>query len=102
MLRTDIGENDAALLCTTDSDGCCNGTGIDGDSIVGRAGEFYFPNGTQVPISNDDLNRTYYRNRINGAIRLNRRHSGTITGRFHCEIPDVTGTKVNLFINIGK
>ena len=102
MLRTDIGEEDAALLCTTDSDSCCNGTGRLGYITIGRAGEFYFPDGTQVPISYNSLARNYYRNRIPGAIRLNRRSNGTITGRFRCEIPDASGTMVNLFINIGK
>ena len=95
MLRDDIGEGDAALQCTTDRAGCCNGTG--------RAGEFYFPDGTIVPISGGiDLTRTYYRNRGSGVIRLNRRPNGTITGWFRCEIPDASGTLVNLFINIGK
>ena len=94
VLRTDIGEGDAALWCTTDRVGCCT----DG----GRAGEFYFPDGTLVPISNNDLTRTYYRNRImSGGIRLNRRSNGVITGQFRCEIPDAGGTVVNLFINIG-
>ena len=94
MLRTDIGESDASLMCTTDSDVCC--------VYESRAGEFYFPDGTQVPVSDNNLTRTYYRNRISGAIRLNRRSNGTITGQFRCEIPDATGTMVNLFINIGK
>ena len=94
VLRIDIGEIDAALQCTTDRVGCCTGKV--------RAGEFYFPDGTQVPNSNSkDLTRTYYRNRISGAIRLNRRPTGTITGQFRCEIPDASGTLVNLIINVG-
>ena len=97
VLRTDIGEGDAALQCTTDRAGCCNGTEFN-TTITGRAGEFYFPDGTQVPISGNDLTRTYYRNRFFGGIRLNRRPKGTVTGQFHCEIPDASGTLVNLFI----
>ena len=96
MRRTDIGEWDAALLCTTDSTTCCSN--LNGET---RVGEFYFPNGDQVPISNYDLSRTYYRNRDSGFIRLNRRSNGTLTGIFRCEIPDASGTLVNLFINIG-
>ena len=46
VLRTDIGEGDAALQCTTDRDGCCSG--------YERAGDFYFPNGEQVPILGND------------------------------------------------
>ena len=96
VLRTDIGENDAALLCTTDRDDCCHRD--DGQA----AGEFYFPDGTLVPVSGDYLTRTYYRNRISGAIRLNRRNNGVLTGQFRCEIPDASGILMNLFINIGK
>ena len=94
VLRDDIEEGDDALLCTTDKEGCCSG--------AGKAGEFYFPDGTLVLRSDNDPTRTYYRSRIPGAIRLNRRHNGTITGWFRCEMPDASGTLVNLSINIGK
>ena len=93
MLRTDIGEGDDALQCTTDSTLCCVG--------AGRAGEFYFPDGIQVPVSGNDLSRPYYRSRGSQLIHLNRRSSGTVTGQFRCEIPDASGTLVNLSINIG-
>ena len=96
VLRTDIGEGEAALRCTTDRVGCCTGDG--------KAGEFYFPNGTLVPILGADPiphSRTYYRNRGTGFIRLNRRQISTETGQFRCEIPDAIRTNVTLFINIG-
>ena len=93
MLRTDIGEGEDALLCTTDRADCC--------SVV-RAGEFYFPNGTQVPVAADVIIRSYYRNRGDGFIRLNHRpNSGVATGRFRCEIPDADEALVILFVNIG-
>ena len=92
VLRTDIGEEDAALQCTTDRAGCCS-------AVTSRAGQFYFPDGTMVPISLVGL--SYYRNRFSGGIRLNRRSNGVIMGQFRCEIPDASGTLVNLFINIG-
>ena len=96
VLMTDIGEGDAALQCTTDRADCCR------DSDGTAAGHFYFPNGEQVPILGNDASiRTYYRNRGLGFIRLNRRSVATETGRFRCEIPDASGTLVNLFINIG-
>ena len=96
MLRTHIGEGDAALQCTTNRANCCRSR--DGQAV----GYFYFPNGTEVPILGfvSDI-RTYYRNRGIGFIRLNRRPNGTITGQFRCEIPDASGTLVNLTINIG-
>ena len=86
---------EAALQCTTDRADCCRRD--DGTA----AGQFYFPNGTQVPISGGDLSHTYYRNRGTGFIRLNRRSVAMETGQFRCEIPDASGTIVNLFINIG-
>ena len=94
MLRTDIGEREAALQCTTNRAGCCRGSG--------RAGEFYFPDGTQVPTLGINPNiRTYYRSRGEGFILLHRRSTGLETGRFRCAIPDASGTLLNLFINIG-
>ena len=95
MLRTDIGDGVDALQCTTDRAGCCTGSG--------RAGEFYFPDGTPVPILGADPSiRTYYRSRNSGFVSLNRINNGMETGQFRCEIPDASGTLVNLFINIGK
>ena len=97
VLRTDIGEGAAALNCTTDKVTCC--TSLNGEI---RAGQFYFPDGTQVPVLGPDPSiRTYYRTRGSSIISLNRRDYGLETGQFRCEIPDASGTTVNLFINIG-
>ena len=97
MLRTDIGEGDAALQCTTDSTTCCSNTPPEM-----RAGEFAFPgDGGLVPIRTAFDSRGYYRDRDSRLIRLNRGLNGTTTGEFRCEIPDVSGTSVSLFINIG-
>ena len=98
VLRTDIGEEAAALQCTTDRADCCRNV---------RTGEFYFPDGTQVPTLGPDPSiRTYYRTRGSMMIGLNRRSNIRTqpTGQFRCEIPDASGTTltVNLFINIGK
>ena len=65
-----------------------------------RAGQFYFPNGSVVPIQGL-VTDGYYRNRDSQLIRLNRQPTGAITGQFRCEIPDASGTNVTLFINIG-
>ena len=90
MLREDIGEGDSALLCTTDIVECC----------TNRIGEFYFPNGTQVPVLNNIGSSGYYRNRDDRLIRLNRQSpAGVLTGKFRCEIPAGSNT---LMINIGK
>ena len=96
MLRTDIGEGDAALQCTTDSTTCC--TNMNGET---RARDFYFPNGSIVLTSGSSPSNSYYRTRSSMLIGLNRLPAATQTGQFRCEIPDASGTTVNLLINIG-
>ena len=98
VLRTDIGEGAAALQCTTDKVTCC--TNQNGEI---RAGVFYFPDGSQVPVPGN-ISSPYYRVRHSMSISLNRRSSIPTqpTGQFRCEIPDASGTIVNLFINIGR
>ena len=98
VLRTDIGEEDNALQCTTDSTTCCRND-VNGEI---RAGNFFFPNDGQVPISTA-ANDGYYRNRLSRLIRLHRQPTGTITGQFRCVIPQGGGLpEANLTINIGE
>ena len=96
--KTDIGEGAAALQCTTDSNTCC--TNSIGET---RSGDFYFPNGTQVPVVGDATS-AYYRLRHSMSISLNRWSDipTQLTGQFRCRIPGASGTTVNLFINIGR
>ena len=91
----DIGEGEYGLHCITDRHDCCRP-----DNYGRRIGEFYFPNGSVVPIRNYDY--SYYRNRGDRFVRLNHRSYSIITGQFRCEIPDAKGTLVNLFIYIGE
>lgn len=101
VLWLDIGEGESALKCTTDSATCC--TNKDGQT---RGGEFYFPNGTMVPVR-VNATSSYYRTRGSMLISLNRRSNHSIAtqptdlGQFRCEIPDANGTMMNLSINIG-
>ena len=97
VLMTDIGEGAAALQCTTDKVTCC--TNQNGET---RDGQFYFPDGTQVPTMGDATG-AYYRLRHSQSISLNRRSNIPTQpiGEFRCEIPDASETTVNLFINIG-
>ena len=97
VLRTDIGEDDAALQCITDSTTCCRNN-IGGEV---RAGEFFFPGGIQVPLFVNAIDG-YFRNRDSQLIRLNRQTSGVITGQFRCNIPSASGVDVDLFINISE
>ena len=97
VLRTDIGEGDNALQCTTDSTTCCTN-----NLPEMRAGEFHFPvSDAYVPPIGEAMNG-YYRDRRSQHIRLHRQPTGTITGRFRCTIPQANGPQVDLFINIGE
>ena len=74
-----------ALQCITDKSPCCRSQ---------KLGEWLFPNGTKVPIEGHDSDgnaaTTFFRNRYNGKVNLNRVNSHVTypTGRFCCEVPD--------------
>jgi hypothetical protein len=95
--RSDIGEGDNVLQCTTESTTCCSNLPPEM-----RAGEFYMPDGSVVPTSGETRLNGYYRTRGSRHIALNRRSTGTITGLFQCEIPDARQITVRLLINIGE
>ena len=89
VLLQSVGEGDAgALLCTTDSTACCTAS-------LGRAGEWFYPDGRMVPIMDPAPPATaepFYRNRGTSLIRLNRRPNQGLsvmyTGVYCCQIPD--------------
>ena len=65
-----------SLLCVTDKDISTSGH---------REGEWYFPNGTQVPIQGAGLN--FYRNRHTQIVHLHQRYAtANLFGMFRCEV----------------
>ena len=99
MLRTDIGEDVNALQCTTDSATCCR-NGVGGEI---RAGDFHFPVSDATVPTMGLATDGYYRDRDSRLIRLHRQSTGTLTGRFRCNIPQASGSlDANLYINIGE
>ena len=91
FLMTDIGADDSALLCVTDRVNCCD--------QPNRIGEWFYPNGAPVP--NHGTGENFYRNRGSQVVRLNRRNSAlSPTGKYHCMIPDASGTSQILTANI--
>ena len=89
---TDIGTDSAALICTTTRPGCCLST--DGS-------HWYFPDGSAV----QRTGTTYYRTRTisavgGGTVRLHRNSGATLTGVFHCDIPDGSGNLQSLYVGI--
>ena len=89
---SEVGENGDALLCKTDLVTCCA-------IPPNRFGEFYYPDGETVLIQN--AGHGFYRNRGAQEVRLNRREGVTSpTGRFHCAVPDASGTVQNVYIHL--
>ena len=93
IVADELGQGSSALFCRTNHTTCCT------DSLSFR-GEFYSPNGNAVSIRS--VNPSLYRDRGSGFIRLNRHPSTDIPlGEYRCEIPDDSGTRQQLYINIG-
>ena len=85
----------SGLQCITDMMPCCKTPNI--------VGEWYYPNGTPVPIQNNAA--TFYRNRgDDGTVNLNRLNDGVMspTGMYCCEIPNAAGMDTSLCISIGE
>ena len=99
ILITDIGEgDDGALLCFTDLIQCCQSS----DTSIGTAlGEWFFPNGSAVPVGG--ARGDFYRDRDASVVRLNRRNNATSPmGQFCCDVPDATSTSMRVCANIGE
>lgn len=90
----DIGEDNEALICSTDLRPCCG-------TPPNRYGEWYYPNGSNLrPIGSTD---PLYRNRLDdGTVRLHRRSAVLIPvdGRYRCTIPNNQGVMVHRFVYI--
>ena len=87
-----IGEGENALICKTDLKNCCG-------MKPNRFGEFYYPNGVQVPIKS--RGHGFYRNRGEQEVRLHRREGVTApTGRFRCQVPDVREDLQTIYIEL--
>ena len=90
----DIGEGSGALLCMTNFTACCRRERTGTESGLGS---WYFPNGTEVPSSGEQLD--FYRTRGQRVIRLNRRRGGE-EGIYHCEIPDSMNVTQSIYIGV--
>ena len=92
----EIGEGEYALVCQTDRRPCC---GI----RPYRFGEWYYPNGSRVPI--EGAGATFYRNRStrdDGQVLLNRQNHVTdySSGLFCCVLPDASNVNHTLCIGL--
>ena len=76
-----------ALFCLTPSTECCSSS---------VSGEWYLPDGTPVSSSITPFSR----NQVPSAVNLLRNVDTPPTGVFHCEIPDASGTRQNIYVGI--
>ena len=101
ILITEIEQTNATsnngIQCITDRRPCCA-------TLPNRFGEWFFPNGSNVPsIVNNPT--SFYRNRgDDGKVNLNHVNSDVMmpTGRFCCVVPDATSTDVTVCADIGE
>ena len=99
VLLENIGESDAALLCTTDLFACCRSYDT---GYYSPLGNWFFPNGTALPnmiIDAQGLMWEFYRNRGQSVVRMNRRRGG-MNGIYHCAIPDRSGNTQSLYVGV--
>ena len=92
----DVGEGVDAVACQTDSLHCCR---------VYRIGEWYYPNGSRIPIEGEGA--LFYRTRSDeGLVLLHRRNRNIIitasstSGLFCCVLPDASGVTQTLCIGL--
>ena len=86
--------SNTGLQCITDKMMCCG-------TPPNRFGEWYFPDGTTVPVQGSAI--SFSRNRGDGGrVNLNRVNTGVMSpiGLFCCEVPDATETMQRLCANI--
>ena len=94
MSLEDIGVGVNALLCVTDLTACCQ------SSYTGYGvpvGNWFFPNGTRVPSSNNQWD--FHRTRGQSVVHLQRRRGGE-DGIYHCEIPDAMNVYQTIYIGV--
>ena len=78
LLLDNIGSTSGALRCETDLEGCC---------VDKSAGQWLYPNGTEIPEENE-IYGFYRLRKWNGRIFL-RRNTTTVspTGTYCCQVP---------------
>ena len=89
---TNIGTGSVALICTTTNPRCC---------LSSDVSHWYFPDGSTV----QRTSTTYYRTRTvssgrGGTVLLHRNPGATLTGVFHCTIPDASGDLQSIYVGI--
>lgn len=96
---SDIGSD--GILCNTDRLGCCHS--VDNPNGVAQ-GHWYNPDDVEVGayyVEHSSNHENFFaRNRDTGVVRLYPTGIPTNRGRFRCDIPNIEGVGVSLFVNI--
>ena len=90
----DIGEGNSALFCITNFNACCKASYTESGFALGN---WYFPNGTQVPSSGKQWD--FYRTRAEMVVSMHRRRGG-VAGIYYCKIPDSTDVTRTIYIGV--
>ena len=104
VLASAIGIQSSSLYCNTDRRDCCRASSAS-DGVA--RGHWYRPNGTQIGSLMQQsaiypTRKFFSRDRIRGAVRLNRFGNPSERGRFRCEAPNAAGDNVTVYVNIGE
>ena len=94
MSLEDIGEGDGALHCITNLTTCC---GPYTGEVRPAVGNWFFPNGTRVPSSGNQLD--FHRTRGQMVIHMHRRRGGE-DGIYRCVIPDAENITQSIYIGV--
>ena len=105
VLLSDIGEGENGLKCATTQTDCCGHDATGGTVEAERRGEFYYPDGTQVPTRGGAGSDGLFRGRGYQFISLQRLSTATTTpptGRYRCDIPNSEGVSHSIYVDIGE
>ena len=86
----DIGEDDTALHCVINSSACCGPRSY---------ANWFFPNGTRVPSTSNNISRDFYRTRGQMMVRMHRRRGG-VDGIYRCEVSDSVNVTQTMYIGV--
>ena len=85
--------NNSLLCVTPDNINCCSSAETGGAPL----GNWYFPNGTEVPPDSTGWNFSITRG--SGVVQLHHR-TGGVSGIYRCVIPDQSGVNQTLYVGL--
>ena len=101
----DLNHAGSTLVCVTTNvnTGCCRDADNPHNVLhSGAVGDWYYPDGTNIPHANNDTERNFARFDFRHQLRLARTTSGPVPlGEYRCAVPNpITGVVINATITI--